>query len=75
MKKVNLFKNSKYFLYVLLLVCFLTSCGKDQIYKYEIEIACEICKEHNGLLYMHYDVWEWIIKCADGHAERINLNK
>ena len=71
MKKLRVKTVSKYFLYALLCVCFLTSCGKNKIYKYEVNKACEVCKDHDGLLYMHYDVWEWVIKCNDGYVERV----
>lgn len=67
MKRLN--KKVSYTLYTLLCVVFLLGCS-PKVYKYEIDKACEICKERDGILYMTYDVNEWYVKCNDGYSER-----
>ena len=67
MKRLN--KKVSYTLYTLLCVVFLLGCS-PKVYKYEIDKACEICKERDGILYMKYDVNEWYVKCNDGYSER-----
>ena len=67
MKRLN--KKVSYALYTLLCVVFLLGCS-PKVYKYEIDKACEICKERDGILYMYYDVNEWYVKCNDGYSER-----
>ena len=69
MKRLN--KKVSYTLYTLLCVVFLLGCS-PKVYKYEIDKACEICKERDGILYMTYDVNEWYVKCNDGYSERFN---
>lgn len=70
-KYFKLNKKISYVIHVFLCVVFLLGCS-PKIYKHEIEKACEICKERNGVLYITYDVTEFYVKCNDGHSERFN---
>ena len=65
MKKLRIKTVSKYFLYALLCVVFLTSCKKTY-YKYDIDKMCKECENKGGVNRCTNDLGDIIVHCNDG---------
>jgi hypothetical protein len=69
--KVSKFKTvSKYFLYTLLVVVFLTAC-KQTYYSYDIEKICKECENKGGVNRFYSDVDQIVVYCKDGSKNRL----
>jgi hypothetical protein len=72
MKKVTIKTVSKYFLYTLLGVVFLTlSSCKKTYYEYDIEKICKECKNKGGVNRFTNDLGDIIVYCKDGTKSRL----